>query len=219
MEDTEKFNDETQQNVAEPTTDIAPAPESTVAANEEPLQTAEPQAITPAPAVKISEVDETDINVTPKPIAKKMYADHFSVILNKLAIFAMVVSIVVMIGKVVAFFAAGIGIFLLIMFLICITGCTLGIALLSPTVQRWWGYIQHFDQVTDQINQVFAYLYGLLPYIAGVGIVCAIISIIGFSTNKTFAHPVRRVMAIISIVVLGLACVFGLRAGGAVWTN
>ena len=205
---------ETQQDIVESNVDVAANTKATTPTVVETASTVETTFIT-QPTPPQPQIDEGDL-VTPGAIARKMHADHFSVILNKIAIFVMIASIIIMVGKVAVFFAAGIGMFLLIIFLFLITVGSLGIALLSPTVQRWWGYIQHFDEITDKINHVFAFLYTLLPYIAGVGIVCAVVSLICFKFNKAFLHPTRKVMAIISIVVLALAFAFGLRVGGIV---
>lgn len=223
MEDNDNLT-ETQPEVVESSVDVAQTSDlATTQTTPEPAPAPEPEVVqtsTDTPIVQKPKFDEDEPIATPSDVAKKMHADHFCVILNKIAIFAMVASILIMIGQVVALFAAGVAILVLIMFLLVITICTLGIVLLDPTIQRLWGYVQHFDEVTDTIKQVFDFLYFLLPYLAGVGIVCAIVSIIGFTANKSFQHPTRKVMAIISIVILALAFVFGLRVvGGAAWTN
>ncbi|MBQ7602768.1 MAG: hypothetical protein IJU58_01280 [Clostridia bacterium] len=207
---------QTQPEIAEPNADVGttaeePASDVTPAPQAEVVQTS-----VDSPVVQKSIFNEDEPIATPGDVAKKMHTDHFAVIMNKLAIFAMIASILIMIGQVVAFVAAGLGIFIFLMFLIVITVGTMGIVLLDPTVQRWWGYIQHFDEVTDKIKQVFDFLYMILPYLAAVGIVGAVISLICFGTNKAYAHPTRKVMAIISIVVLVFAFIFGLRVmGGA----
>lgn len=213
MEDTDNST-EVQETDGQNTDIVTTVNEQPAPAEEQPATVVEQPA---TPPMVLHDFDEPDLSgPTPNNVARKIHADHFCVIMNKIAIFAMIAAIIIMVGEVVAFFAAGIGMLLLIMFLLVITVGTLGIVLLDENVRRWWGYIQHFDEITDTISRVFAFLYMILPYLSGIGIVCAIISLIGFGTNKSFRHPTRKVMAIISIVILALAFVFGLRIGGAV---
>lgn len=157
--------------------------------------------------------DASIANSVPKNVSKAIYIDHFSVIINKLAILGMSFCLFAVIGQIITFVAVGVGFMLFITFLLTSTICTVGIVLLSEEFRKLWGYVKDFDQITNKLMTFFDYIVAALPYVSVATIALSITSIICFSKNKIYKHTARTVWAWISAVVAVITLVFVLVGG------
>lgn len=169
--------------------------------------------------VTVKDAPIVEHNTVPAKVSKAMYLDHFSVIINKLAILGMLFCLFATIGQVVTFLVVGIGFVFFIFFMLAATILTLGILLLSDDFRRLWGYVGNFSEITDKINAFFNQMLSALPYVSVITMALAVASIVCISLNKQYKHPVRIVMAGISIAVAGITLILMLTGGVSAWTN
>lgn len=178
---------------------------------QEPLQTLQPQS-----PLKTPETHES--LQTPAYIRRRLYVDHLGVALSNVAIFMMILCIVGLIGQVVVYITGALLFLMAAALLVVAAIATLGIAFVFPGYGEAWAYVMGMMEDVEAIASVFDAFYSILPFYSAAMLLISLGSVFCVHFNKSFRHPVRKVVGIITAALAVVVFIFTV-AGGTLWTN